>query len=194
MAAELEADYLTGKTVYFQLRSATGTIWNGSGFEAYLTANIATYKIAATEQGTASGYYTATMPGVAAGVYNAVAKVQAGGAPAESDLTVANGTIEWSGSAMGFPSNVKKNQALNNFEFLMTDSTNHSPATGKTVTVTRSIDGGAFGAGTLSAVTEVANGMYSVNFGAGDLNGNVITLRATATGADDTFERIVTQP
>lgn len=91
-------------------------------------------------------------------------------------------------------SNVKKNQALAKFEFLMTDSTNHNPVTGKTVSVTRSIDGGAFGAGTLSAVTEIANGIYSVDFAAGDLNGNVITLRATATGCDDSFERIVTTP
>jgi hypothetical protein len=74
----------------------------------------------------------------------------------------------------------------------MTDSTNHNPATGKTVAVTRSIDGGAFGAGTLSAVSEIANGIYAVNFGAGDLNGAVITLRATATGCDDLFVTFVT--
>lgn len=97
-------------------------------------------------------------------------------------------------AAVSTTSNVKKNQALNNFTFLMTDSTNHAPATGKTVTVTRSIDGAAQAAGTLSAVTEIANGLYKVNFGAGDLNGNVIVLRATATGCDDTFERIITVP
>ena len=91
-------------------------------------------------------------------------------------------------------SSVRKNTALAKFMFLLTDSTNHAPATGKTVSVTRSIDGGAFGAGTLSAVTEVSNGMYYVDFAAADLNGTVIVLRATATGCDDTFERIVTAP
>lgn len=91
-------------------------------------------------------------------------------------------------------SGIKKNTALNDFEFLMTDSTNHNPVTGKTVTVTRSIDNGAFAAGTLSAVTEIANGIYSVNFGAGDLNGNVITLQATASGCDTSFVTIVTDP
>lgn len=91
-------------------------------------------------------------------------------------------------------SNVKKNQALSSFEFMMTDSTNHAPATGKTVSVTRSIDGAAFGSGTLSSVTEVSNGLYRVDFAAADLNGNVIVLRATATACDDTFERIVTVP
>lgn len=91
-------------------------------------------------------------------------------------------------------SNIKQNQALVNFPFLMTDSTNHAPATGKTPTCTRRIDGGAFSAGTLANVTETANGMYSVDFGAADLNGKLITLRATAPGCDDTFERIFTQP
>ena len=97
-------------------------------------------------------------------------------------------------AAVAITSNVKKNQALASFEFLMTDSTNHAPATGLTVTCTRSIDGAAFGAGTLANVAEVANGIYKVDFGAGDLNGNVIVLKATATGADATFERIITQP
>lgn len=89
---------------------------------------------------------------------------------------------------------IRKNTALAAFEFLMTDSTNHNPATGLTVTVTRSIDGGAFAAGTLSAVTPVAVGIYAVDFGAGDLNGNVITLRATAALSDDTFVTIKTSP
>ena len=88
---------------------------------------------------------------------------------------------------------LKKNQALANFQFLMTDSTNHNPATGKTVSVTRMIDNGAFAAGTLSAVTEVSSGMYRVDFAAGDTNGNVITLRATATGCDDLFVTLVTE-
>lgn len=96
-------------------------------------------------------------------------------------------------AAVAITSNIKANQALAGFEFLMTDSTNHAPATGLTVTVVRSIDGGAFGAGTLSAVTEISDGIYSVDFGAGDLNGKVITLQASAAGADVTFERIVTQ-
>lgn len=91
-------------------------------------------------------------------------------------------------------SNVKKNQALAKFQFGMTDSTAHAPVTGKTVTCTRSIDGGAFGGGTLANVTEVASGDYVVDFGAGDLNGNVVVLKATAAGCDDTMERIITQP
>lgn len=98
------------------------------------------------------------------------------------------------GAGSSITSNVKQNQALANFGFLMTDSTNHAPATGLTLTVTRSIDGGAFAAGTLSGVAEIGDGMYKVDFAAADLNGKVVILKVTATGADTTFERIVTQP
>ena len=88
----------------------------------------------------------------------------------------------------------KKNTALAKFSFVMRDSTNHAPATGKTVTCTRSIDGAAFAAGTLANVAELSNGVYLVDFGTGDLNGTVITLRATATDCDDLFVTILTTP
>ncbi len=97
-------------------------------------------------------------------------------------------------AAVAVTSNVKKNQALAGFTFLMTDSTTHAPQTGLTVSVSRSINGGAFGSGTLGTPAEVGNGIYSVSFGAGDLNGNVIILKATATAADVTFVQIITQP
>lgn len=90
------------------------------------------------------------------------------------------------------PVQAKKNAALANFAFIMTDSTNHEVAAGQTVTCTRSIDGGAFAAGSLANVTEVSNGVYNVDFLAADLNGDVVVLRATATGCDDTFVTIVT--
>lgn len=80
---------------------------------------------------------------------------------------------------------LKKNAALANFHFLMTDSTTHNPATGKTVTATRLLDNGSFGGGTLGAVTEVANGVYRLDLGAGDTNGDVVTFRFTASGCDD---------
>lgn len=87
---------------------------------------------------------------------------------------------------------LRKNVAFAGYMFMMTDSTNHNPVTGKTVTVTRSIDGAAFAGGTLSAVTEVGSGIYAVDFGAGDLNGGNIVLLATASGADNTYRQIVT--
>lgn len=89
---------------------------------------------------------------------------------------------------------LKKNTALANFGFVMTDSTNHNPATGKTVTVTRRVDTGAFSSGTLSAVTEISNGEYRVDFAAADLNGNVVTLRATAAACDDLMITLLLEP
>jgi hypothetical protein len=89
---------------------------------------------------------------------------------------------------------LKKNVALSNFHFVMTDSTTHNPATGKTVTATRLIDNGSFGAGTLGAVTEVANGVYRLDLPAADLNGNVVTLRLTASGCDDLDISLLMEP
>ena len=78
---------------------------------------------------------------------------------------------------------IKKNTALNNFEFLMVDATDgYTEETGLTVTAQRSIDGGAFGA-CANSVTEVGNGIYKINLANTDLNGDVITLRFSATGA-----------
>lgn len=96
--------------------------------------------------------------------------------------------------AVKIQTNLKKNQALSNYHFLMTDSTAHNPATGKTVTVTRAIDNGAFGAGTLGSVTEVANGLYRIDLPAADLNGNVVTLRMTASGCDDLIVTLILEP
>lgn len=86
---------------------------------------------------------------------------------------------------VGSQARLKKNQACANFIFLMTDSTNHNPATGATVTVTRSLDGAAFASGTIGAVSEIGNGFYKCDLGAGDTNGDVVALRFTATSCDD---------
>ncbi len=88
---------------------------------------------------------------------------------------------------------IKKNIALNNFEFLMIDAVDHiTPKTGLTVTAERSIDGGAFAA-CANAPSEIGNGIYKINLAAGDLNGDVITFKFTGTGADQTTLTILTQ-
>lgn len=99
MAKELQGESDIGATCYFLLRNSVGAIWNGSAFETYAAANYANYDIAATEQGS-SGLFTADMPAVAAGTYNVQLKRQAGGSPAESDKTAADGTIMWDGTAI----------------------------------------------------------------------------------------------
>lgn len=91
-----------------------------------------------------------------------------------------------------------QNVAFNNIPVNFVSSVDHvTPVTGATGTgVTRSIDGGAFGAGT-GTLSEVGNGAYSYDASAADMNGGVIQFRFTATGGtpaapDDFFLTIVT--
>jgi len=88
---------------------------------------------------------------------------------------------------------VTKNAAFNNLEFLMVDATDHvTPETALTVTGQVSIDGGAFGA-IAGTIAEVSNGIYQADLLAADTNGDVITLRFSATGAADRFITIKTR-
>lgn len=84
----------------------------------------------------------------------------------------------------GLPEGIKKNTALANFTFFMTDSTTHAAAPGLTVTATRRLDNGSFSA-CANAPTEIANGYYTIDFAAADLNGDMVCVRFSATGADD---------
>lgn len=95
-------------------------------------------------------------------------------------------------NAVAVSSNIKKNQALSGFSFLLVD-TSGDPVTGRTVTATRSIDGAAFGACT-NSVTEISAGGYTISLSAADLNGNSILLKFAASGAKTRFVEIVTQP
>ena len=92
-----------------------------------------------------------------------------------------------------------QNAAFNNIEFLFVAASDHvTPVTGAgTMAVTRSIDGGAFGAGTGTGPAEVGNGIYQYDASAADMNGGIITFRFTATSGtpgapDDSFLTIIT--
>lgn len=88
---------------------------------------------------------------------------------------------------------IKKNAAFSNFTFMMTDSTTHAPKTGigSGCTCTRRIDSGSF-ASTTNGATEVANGWYTIDLSAADVNGRVISLRITASASDDRNIQIIT--
>jgi len=97
---------------------------------------------------------------------------------------------------LGFP---QKNIALSNIEFLFVAASDHvTPITAASGTsITRSIDGGSFGAGT-GTLAEVGNGIYQYDASAGDMNGDIITFRFIATGGtpgapDDAFLTIKTR-
>lgn len=92
------------------------------------------------------------------------------------------------------PNRPSKNVQLNNFAFLMVDSTDFAtPETGLTVSGTVSKDGGVFAALT-NSVSEVGNGIYVVTVTATEMNADTVVLRFTATGAADRFVTIYTQP
>lgn len=84
------------------------------------------------------------------------------------------------------PNGIRKNTALNNFEFPIYASTDHvTPLTGATVAVQVSIDGAAYVNATNTPALEIgASGRYKITLAAADLNGNVCEFKATATGAD----------
>ena len=88
----------------------------------------------------------------------------------------------------------RKNTAHNNFSFVMVDNLDHvTPKSGLAVTSERSLDGGAFAA-TANSVSEIgATGVYKINLAAGDLNGDVVVLKFTASGADDRYITVLTQ-
>lgn len=86
---------------------------------------------------------------------------------------------------------VIKNSVLANFEFLMVSNDHFTPKTGLTITSERSIDGAAFEAMTNSAA-EVSDGIYKTDLSAADTNGDIITYKFSAPGADDTFVTVRT--
>jgi hypothetical protein len=103
MASEIQlAHSETGVTLYALVRNSVGQVWStvGSSFGAYATANLADYDIALTEQGTASRFYAGNFPAATAGSYSVTVYKRAGGAPAEGDLVVGTGTVEWNGTAV----------------------------------------------------------------------------------------------
>lgn len=89
--------------------------------------------------------------------------------------------------------NIKQNTALNGFTFVMTSDDTHAPATGLTVTAQRSLAGAGFSP-CANSVSEVSNGIYTINLAAADVNAATVMLRFTATDADDLNIFLITQP
>lgn len=109
--------------------------------------------------------------------------------PLEIELTATDNQT----AAIVINSPIKKNLAFNNFTFLMLDLTG-SPASGLSVTGQVSIDGAAFQSLT-NAITELSNGVYKVNLAAADTNGvSSMTLRFTASGAQDSVITVLLVP
>lgn len=101
MSAEIRALTSSGLTVYAQVLNGSGQVWNGTTFETYTAGNWGDYDIALTEQGS-SGRYIGNFPSgiTTAGDYEFYAYRQLGASPAQSDVAVGVGKVEWSGSAV----------------------------------------------------------------------------------------------
>jgi hypothetical protein len=107
-------------------------------------------------------------------------------APTKAELDSAQSAI-----ITALHNQVKKNAALASFPFVMFDE-DGNPATGKTVTAERSLDGAAF-AGCANSPSEISAGAYKISLAASDLNADTVLLKFTATDCKTTFVQIVTQ-
>ena len=101
MAKELQIRHTNAaEGVYAQVRNATGEIWNGSAFEGYVTANIATYDVVLIEKGE-SQVFTGTFPAaIPAGIYHIFVWDGSVGTPAEADTYVTDYWVEWDGTVL----------------------------------------------------------------------------------------------
>ncbi len=198
MAGELQASYRPTRTCYFFIRNRTGQIWNGSIFTTYASAGVGTYAVSATEQGTASAYYTATFPSaIAPGIYACLLKEQLGGSPAEADPVVATGDVQWGGTALlplsdlatsgqvgnALPIRIARGMMLQNFPLYLRSAADHiSPFTSGVVSGQIARDGGNFGPLQSGTISERGLGYYDVTLTSGDLNATTVKLLFTANG------------
>ncbi len=103
MSNEFRGIGASDRTAYVILENSAGAVWNGSAFVTYATADRANYDIAATQQGTASGRFFASFPTAitTSGTYEwTMYQYQDGGvAPAEGDIYISGGSVDWTGSS-----------------------------------------------------------------------------------------------
>lgn len=201
MASEIQFSYQASKTCYVLIRNRVGQVWStlSSAFETYVTANYADYDVSATQQGTASAFYAASMPSaITAGVFSITAKEQVGGSPAETDATIAAGDLQWNGTVtlpladlatsgqLGLvaPIRLARGTMIQNFPIYLRSSVDHvTPLTSGVVSGQIARDGGSFGALQSGAFTEVGLGFYNLSaLTSGDLLANTVKVLFTATG------------
>ena len=203
MAGEIQLSYQTGKTVYSVIRNhVSGYIWSLSGgsagaFEQFTSGNWQNYAISLTEQGVSS-YYAGNFPSAAApSVYALTGYNQAGASPLQTDAAIANGNLEWNGSAINplsdyatsgqlgqiAPIRLARGVALSGFPFYLKSSADHvTPLTSGVVSGQISRDGGNFGVLQSGLFTETGQGWYRTNFTSGDLLATTVAVLFTANG------------
>jgi len=91
-------------------------------------------------------------------------------------------------------SSIKQGTAVPGFMFVMTDSTTHAPKPGLGTGVSFLLYQNGSSVASSSTVTEVANGIYTINLSSSDTNASKLMLNFQATGADALNIELVTQP
>lgn len=88
MAGELQAQHVSGATLYATILNAAGAVWNGAAFDTSPTAaEWSSYDVALVE-GDTTGYYRGDLPAVGAGLFRIRIHKQLGGAPASTDPVI----------------------------------------------------------------------------------------------------------
>lgn len=177
--------------VVISLSAGTRGTWSSGGFVEKDNANLnGVYELGIPNAALAVGTLTVGTPAYCVIMLKGAANM----APCVMEIELVD-FIDLTTGLVKVTSNVKANQALTGFMFVMTNSTTHNPQPGLTIAVTASQNGAAFGALPSGNVpVDRGNGDYAINFSAADLNCNVLAVRFTATGADDLTVTIVTQP
>lgn len=175
----------------------TGVVFNTSGIDLWYRrqgaavvsiteATLAALTTAHTDGGflhIANGSYRLDLPDAA--VATGAEHVDIGGTV--TGMIVIGGRIK-----LKNPGALARNVALPNFSFKMLDVNTDAPATGKTVTVTRSLDGGAYS--TVGTATEISGGEYEIDLAAGDMNGRVVSLQMTNVDCHPKSVTLLTDP
>lgn len=201
MANEIQFNSYASKTMYCIIRNSTGLVWNvnTSAFEVYSVGNITDYDVTSSEQGTATGYYTSSVPVlIPAGVYSVTAKYQLTSNPDVNDITVAVGDIQWNGAniiplsslstsgqvASVAPIKISRGTMVQNFPFKLVSAADHiTPFLSGVISGLISRDGNSFGQFQSGAYTEIGNGWYSLQaLTSGDLLANSVILFFSAVG------------
>ena len=108
--------------------------------------------------------------------------------------SVAQAITDIKAKTMNLPGGLTKNASFLNFTFTLFSSADHvTPITGRSVTAQRSLDGSAFTACS-NSVSEIGYGVYKINLTSADTNGDALTFRFTAAGADPCLVSVITEP
>jgi hypothetical protein len=90
-------------------------------------------------------------------------------------------------------SHLIKGASINDFPIFMRDSTSRAPALAQALTVTISLDDGAYSAAASSAA-EIGNGNYSIDLSSTETNAKKVAVRATSPTCDDFNATIFPDP